>query len=190
MSETSTVEKAATTPPETNGTAPAAETPRDGASADAPDGGIYVWYEGVRYELSIPAPDDYTACRDRLKSRMVDPLDGLMEALDNIDKRYAKRPPGIREELKRRLTDKAYADLNIQKEDRVPTNEQLSAWMDGAEAGRSFLFYRLLLRRAAGMTEDLAKKIADAAGKTGYEEALAKVRARLKEQQEAAAKVK
>lgn len=168
------------------------ETPsfagKDGQTGEGASGEVFVWHGGRKYEMSPPHQSDYDAAIDRLKQRKLDPLDALIETLDGLDKRRDDLPLGVAEEIRKRFTERAYAELATPCEDRTPTREELAQWIDMSSAGKRFMFFRMLLRKAPDLTEEMANVIYDAAAENGYLEAESKIKARLKAQREAKVK--
>lgn len=158
----------------------------DGTSEETKEGEIFIWHGGVRYLVGIPNKECYDACRAKYQARQVDPLEALADALERLEKREDMKPK-VAEEMRRRLTDKAYASLLTPAEDRVVDDAELGNWVAHAEAGKDFMWFQLLKLGHPAMTEQLAKTIADAANRTGYLEVIEKVKAKIKKRNETAA---
>ena len=82
------------------------QVPQDGKTEDGKNGEIFVWFDGVRYELGIPGQEDHSAARDRLTERKLDPLD--------------VRAP------EQRAGQRALADLSRWRADQGPDHQALS----------------------------------------------------------------
>ena len=139
----------------------------DGVEETTVDGEprVFLWHAGKRYELSPPELEDFDKYRTRLASRReIDPISTIVPQLDKL----AEKPPAVQAILKKELCDRAYNELRLRPEDRVPSREMVALWVDSADAGISYSAYIMLSKKQPAITEEEAAAIFKAVGNAEF----------------------
>lgn len=138
---------------------------------------VFAWCDGVQYELSPLEPEDLIACRTKLHERMHAPEKAVAEQLANLD----KLPEEARGVIRKELMDRLYQDIQKKAEDRVPSPQEVGAWIGNTDAGTAYTLYLMIRRKHPDFPEAKAEDLVKKLGKAAFVKWRNKVNARLAE---------